>query len=193
MSINDTKETIINVANRLFSRFGFHKTSMDEIAKIARKAKGSLYYHFASKEDLYREVIIKEMNNLKNQLTIIFNNPDLSAYEKLKNYSIKRMEILNNAVNYHETLKADFFEHFHFVDDLRKELDTWEKENIIKIINQGINSGEFILDIKADVIANTFLIILKGLEIPFFLQNKYEEYSPHFNGLVNILKNGIVR
>jgi AcrR family transcriptional regulator len=166
---------------------------MDEIAKIARKAKGSLYYHFASKEDLYREVIIKEMNNLKNQLTIIFNNPDLSAYEKLKNYSIKRMEILNNAVNYHETLKADFFEHFHFVDDLRKELDTWEKENIIKIINQGINSGEFILDIKADVIANTFLIILKGLEIPFFLQNKYEEYSPHFNGLVNILKNGIVR
>lgn len=193
MSIDCTKDTILNVANRLFSRFGFHKTSMDEIAKIARKAKGSLYYHFASKEDLYREVIIKEMNNLKNQLTIIFNNPDLSAYEKLKNYSIKRMEILNNAVNYHETLKADFFEHFHFVDDLRKELDTWEKENIIKIINQGINSGEFILDIKADVIANTFLIILKGLEIPFFLQNKYEEYSPHFNGLVNILKNGIVR
>jgi AcrR family transcriptional regulator len=193
MSVDSTKNTIISVANKLFSRFGFHKTSMDEIAKIARKAKGSLYYHFASKEDLYREVIIKEMNNLKNQLTIIFNNPDLSAYEKLKNYSIKRMEILNNAVNYHETLKADFFEHFHFVDDLRKELDTWEKENIIKIINQGINSGEFILDIKADVIANTFLIILKGLEIPFFLQNKYEEYSPHFDGLVNILKNGIVR
>jgi len=193
MSVDSTKNTIISVANKLFSRFGFHKTSMDEIAKIARKAKGSLYYHFASKEDLYREVIIKEMNNLKNQLTIIFNNPDLSAYEKLKNYSIKRMEILNNAVNYHETLKADFFEHFHFVDDLRKELDTWEKENIIKIINQGINSGEFILDIKADVIANTFSIILKGLEIPFFLQNKYEEYSPHFDGLVNILKNGIVR
>ncbi|MDK2977860.1 MAG: hypothetical protein PWP52_574 [Bacteroidales bacterium] len=193
MSVDSTKNTIISVANKLFSRFGFHKTSMDEIAKIARKAKGSLYYHFASKEDLFREVIIKEMNNLKNQLTIIFNNPDLSAYEKLKNYSIKRMEILNNAVNYHETLKADFFEHFHFVDDLRKELDTWEKENIIKIINQGINSGEFILDIKADVIANTFLIILKGLEIPFFLQNKYEEYSPHFDGLVNILKNGIVR
>jgi AcrR family transcriptional regulator len=193
MSVDSTKNTIISVANKLFSRFGFHKTSMDEIAKIARKAKGSLYYHFASKEDLFREVIIKEMNNLKNQLTIIFNNSEISAYEKLKNYSIKRMEILNNAVNYHETLKADFFEHFHFVDDLRKELDTWEKENIIKIINQGINSGEFILDIKADVIANTFLIILKGLEIPFFLQNKYEEYSPHFNGLVNILKNGIVR
>ena len=56
MSIDDTKESILSVATRLFSRFGFHKTSMDEIAKIARKAKGSLYYHFASKEDLFREV-----------------------------------------------------------------------------------------------------------------------------------------
>jgi len=54
MSIETTKETIVSVANRLFSRFGFHKTSMDEIAKVARKAKGSLYYHFASKEDLFR-------------------------------------------------------------------------------------------------------------------------------------------
>jgi AcrR family transcriptional regulator len=191
MSINDTKETIINVANRLFSRFGFHKTSMDEIAKIARKAKGSIYYHFASKEDLFREVIIKEMNNLKNQLTKIFTNPELSAYEKLNKYFIKRMEVLNNAANYHETLKADFFEHFHFVDDLRTDLDRWEKENIMKIINQGINSGEFVLDIKTDVVADIFLMVLKGLEIPFFLQNKYEEYSPHFEGLIQIFNKGV--
>ncbi|MBN1186981.1 MAG: helix-turn-helix transcriptional regulator, partial [Bacteroidales bacterium] len=54
-SVDSTRESILNVATRLFGRFGFHKTSMDEIAKIARKAKGSLYYHFASKEDLFRE------------------------------------------------------------------------------------------------------------------------------------------
>ena len=72
--MNNTKDIILDVANRLFSRFGFYKTSMDEIAKTARKAKGSLYYHFASKEDLFKEVISKEMNNLKEQLAIIVNN-----------------------------------------------------------------------------------------------------------------------
>jgi len=193
MSIDDTKDTIVNVANRLFSRFGFHKTSMDEIAKISRKAKGSLYYHFASKEDLFREVIIKEINNLKDQLSAIFSDPNLSAYDKLKNYLVKRMEVMNNAANYHEALKADFFEHFHFVDDLRAELDKWEKENIMKIVQQGINSGEFMLDIKTDTVADIFLMVLKGLEIPFFLQNKYEEYSHYFDGLVNIFKNGITK
>ena len=122
MALDDTRNKILSVANKLFSRFGFHKTSMDEIAKIARKAKGSLYYHFASKEELFKEVVSKEIMNLKNQLDVIINNTDLSASDKIKKYLLRRMEILNDAANYHETLKADFFEHFDFIDDLREEL-----------------------------------------------------------------------
>lgn len=191
MSKVDTRDSILSVAKRLFSRFGFHKTSMDEIAKIARKAKGSLYYHFASKEDLFKEVISKEMNSLKNQLTMIVNNPDFNACEKLKNYLKKRMENLNSATSYHETLKADFFEHFRFVDDLRTELDIWEKENLKKVILQGVDSGEFVLNADINVLSDVVIMILKGLEIPFFLQDKYEKYSLHFDNLINILTKGL--
>ncbi len=189
--IEDTKDKILSVATRLFSRFGFHKTSMDEIAKIARKAKGSLYYHFASKEDLFKEVVSKEIISLKNQLSIILEDTDLSASRKIKRYLIKRMEILNDAANYHETIKADFFEHFDFIDDLRNELDEWEKGNLRKIILQGIETKEF-ADIKdIDVLLDMFIMVLKGLEIPFFLQNKYEKYSPYFEGLMGILTKGL--
>lgn len=193
MSIDNTKESILSVANKLFSRFGFHKTSMDEIAKIARKAKGSLYYHFASKEDLFREVVSIEMANLKNQLSFIVNNPDLNSSEKVKKYLVKRMEILNSAANYHETLKADFFEHFHFIDDLRIELDAWEKENLKKLILQGVETGEFAIIGDIDVLLDVFIMVIKGLEIPFFLQNKYAKYSPHFEGLIGILTKGLSR
>jgi AcrR family transcriptional regulator len=193
MSIDNTKESILSVANKLFSRFGFHKTSMDEIAKIARKAKGSLYYHFASKEDLFREVVSIEMINLKNQLSFIVNNPDLTSTEKVKKYLVKRMEILNSAANYHETLKADFFEHFHFIDDLRTELDAWEKENLKKLILQGVERGEFAIIGDIDVLLDVFIMVIKGLEIPFFLQNKYVKYTPHFEGLIGILTKGLSR
>jgi hypothetical protein len=101
------------------------------------------------------------------------------------------MEILNSAANYHETLKADFFEHFHFIDDLRTDLDTWEKENLKKIILQGVHTGEFTLVAEINILLDMFLMILKGLEIPFFLQNKYEEYSPYFDRLINILNKGL--
>ncbi len=193
MSIDNTRESILSVANKLFSRFGFHKTSMDEIAKIARKAKGSLYYHFASKEDLFREVVSIEMINLKNQLSFIVNNSDLNPCEKVKKYLVKRMEILNTAANYHEMLKADFFEHFHFIDDLRTELDAWEKENLKKLILQGVEMGEFAIIGDIDVLLDVFIMVIKGLEIPFFLQNKYVKYSPHFEGLIGILTKGLSR
>ncbi len=191
MRIDSTKDSILRVANQLFSRFGFQKTSMDEIAKVARKAKGSLYYHFTSKEDLFREVVSIEMTRLKNQLSTIVCNPDLKASDKIKKYLITRMEILNSAANYHETLKADFFEHFHFIDDLRTDLDTWEKENLKKIILQGVHTGEFTLVAEINILLDMFLMILKGLEIPFFLQNKYEEYSPYFDRFINILNKGL--
>jgi AcrR family transcriptional regulator len=191
MSIDRTKESILSVADKLFSRFGFHKTSMDEIAKIARKAKGSLYYHFASKEELFKEVVSIEMINLKNQLSSIVNNPDLTSSEKVKKYLVTRMEVLNSAANYHETLKADFFEHFHFIDDLRTELDVWEKESLKKIILQGAEKGEFALIGDIDVLLDVFMMVIKGLEIPFFLQNKYEKYAPHFDNLIEILTKGL--
>jgi AcrR family transcriptional regulator len=191
MGIDNTKESILRVADKLFSRFGFHKTSMDEIARIARKAKGSLYYHFASKEDLFKEVVSIEMINLRNQLSFIVNNPDLTSAEKVKTYLVTRMEILNTAANYHETLKADFFEHFHFIDDLRAELDTWEKENLKKMILQGVEMGEFDIIGDIDVLLDVFIMIIKGLEIPFFLQNKYVKYAPHFEGLIGILTKGL--
>ena len=191
MAIEDTRDKILSVANRLFSRFGFHKTSMDEIAKIARKAKGSLYYHFASKEDLFKEVVSKEIISLKNQLSVIIEDTDLSASGKMKKYLIKRMEVVNDAANYHETLKADFFEHFHFIDDLRNELDEWEKENLKKIILQGIETKEFAPIKDIDVLLDILIMVLKGLEIPFFLQGKYEKYIPYSEGLMSILTKGL--
>lgn len=191
MQIDETKDIIVSVANKLFSRFGFQKTSMDEIAKIARKAKGSLYYHFASKEELFKEVVSKEMLVLKNQLSVIVHNTELNANDKIKNYLILRMKLLNNATNYHETLKADFYEHYTFIDDLRSEFDKWEMVNLRNILEQGIKEGNFAENKNIEILLETIIMVLKGLEIPFFLQNKYTRYSPHFDDLIGVLIKGI--
>lgn len=190
--MDKTKEKILTVATRIFSRFGFYKTSMDEIARNAHKAKGSLYYHFTSKEDLFTEVVALELNNLKRELAMVITDPGLNATEKYKKYLLTRMAVLNQSANYQETLKADFFEHFEFLDHLRTDLDTWEKEQLKSIIKQGIESGDFAdQGEKMDVLLDVLIMVLKGLEIPFFLQDKYDELSPHFDDLINILVKGI--
>lgn len=191
MSIDNTRESILNVADKLFSRFGFYKTSMDEIAKIARKAKGSLYYHFASKEELFKEVVSVEIENLKKHLNKIVNNEELSSSEKIKQYFIKRMDVLSISTNYQETLKADFYEQFHFIDELRSELEAWEKDKLKTIISNGIEKNEFSPIKEIDILLDMFIMVSYGLEVPFFLQDKYNRYSPYFESLIGILTKGL--
>ena len=192
LKIDKTREKILQVADKLFGRFGFYKTSMDEIAKIARKAKGSLYYHFSSKEELFKEVVAKEIQHLKNELSKIINDESLNPKEKIKQYLLKRMEVLSEASNYHETIKADLYEHFDFIDDIRANFDNWEKQKIKESIEAGINANEFDVKIEeTDAIIDVFLMVLKGLEIPFFIQGNYKKYSPYLGDMLNILIKGI--
>src|SRR5277367_4540008 len=55
------KDGILVEAAKCFSRFGFKKTSVDEIAKQAGVGKGTVYLAAESKEDLYYQVLNREV------------------------------------------------------------------------------------------------------------------------------------
>lgn len=48
-----TQRALLDVANDLFARQGYLKTSLDEVAEQARVTKGALYHHFHNKEELF--------------------------------------------------------------------------------------------------------------------------------------------
>lgn len=50
---NEKQQTIINAAMKVFAQCPYGKASTDDIAAIARISKGSLFYHFKNKRDLY--------------------------------------------------------------------------------------------------------------------------------------------
>ena len=47
------REKILDAAAAAFTRRGFSKTTMDDIAKSVGATKGLIYYHFPSKFDIY--------------------------------------------------------------------------------------------------------------------------------------------
>jgi len=61
---NDLRDEIMKSARKLFSSFGFRKTAVDEIAKGANVAKGTIYNYFHSKDDLIRATYKKELDEL---------------------------------------------------------------------------------------------------------------------------------
>ena len=63
------RKKIIKTAGQIFSRYGFKKTTMEEIAKALKIGKSSIYYYYQSKEEIFEAVVLNEANILRNELT----------------------------------------------------------------------------------------------------------------------------
>jgi AcrR family transcriptional regulator len=57
-STEDSRRALLlEAALGVFARFGYRKTSMDEVARAAKVSRQGLYLHFANKEDLFRATL----------------------------------------------------------------------------------------------------------------------------------------
>src|SRR6202049_5057630 len=54
-----SREAIVEAAERLFLERGFGSVTMDELAEAAGVARRTLYNQFASKEEIFREMLLR--------------------------------------------------------------------------------------------------------------------------------------
>jgi AcrR family transcriptional regulator len=188
---NTVKSRIVTAATNFFPQVGFHKTTMGDIARKIHKVKGALYYYFESKEELYNEVLKQEFSSVQVHLTEIVNS-DSNPVEILELYAKTRLKLLSEAKNYHETIKADFIERYGFVDEVRKDFEEFERTQLLTILAKGKKEGvlEF-SDLNTSV--SLILMLLRSIEIPLFLQDKYKEYSHSIDELITNISAGLKR
>lgn len=81
--MSDVKEDILNSAKKHFDRFGYKKTTLDDIARDMKISKKTIYEHFEDKEDLFVSLFIRETLLARNR--IFEEIPDtMNPIEKLK-------------------------------------------------------------------------------------------------------------
>lgn len=81
--MNKTKKSIFDAAIKIFSKSGYNGATMDEIALEAGVAKGTLYYHFKSKEEIFRFIINEGLGILADKVNYVDKNEN--PIENLKN------------------------------------------------------------------------------------------------------------
>jgi AcrR family transcriptional regulator len=189
---SDVKDILISVAQKIFQRYGFRKTTMDEIAYEARKGKSSLYYYFKSKEDVFQAVVEKEAGLLRSEINMNVDKCG-SAVEKLQVYINTRMIGFKNWGNFYVALKDDYLSNLGFIEKIRAKYDKNEIESITQIIREGIESKEF-KSMNADLTAKTIVIAMKGLEIPLLSTDELEgNLKQQIGDMLEILFHGICR
>ena len=68
----DIRERIVRSAIDCFSKYGFDRSRMDDIAQTADLSKGTVYLYFKSKEDLFYAICENNLKVLKEQLSHLF-------------------------------------------------------------------------------------------------------------------------
>ena len=81
--MNKTKRRIFTTAIKLFAEKGYESTGIEEITAVAGVAKGSLYYHFDTKEELF-DMLLEEGYKLLTNSIEIKTRHCTNALEKLK-------------------------------------------------------------------------------------------------------------
>jgi len=188
---DEVKEAIINVARHIFSRFGFKKTTMDEIAIASRKGKSSIYYYFASKEEIFQAVVEKEALILKEEL-IKANAEAKTAEQKLKMHVLVRMRTMKNLANFYSAIKDDYLSHLDFIEKIRSKYDQEEIQMMEGILVEGVENETFEID-DTSLAAIAIVTALKGMEIPLFWGAEEKDVEHRLDHLIHILFHGVMK
>lgn len=132
--MNKTKRKIFETSMKLFAQKGYEATSIEEITATVGVAKGTLYYHFASKEEIFNFLVEEGMKLLKNSIQIktskLSNSLDkIRAIILIQIKVIKKYENLITIVlsqiwgneERNNTCKKYVFEYIKTIEDITKE------------------------------------------------------------------------
>eukprot|EP01155_Anaeramoeba_flamelloides_P017563 Anaeramoba_flamelloidesa567752_71.p2 GENE.a567752_71~~a567752_71.p2 ORF type:complete len:200 (-),score=39.52 a567752_71:865-1464(-) len=184
--------SILEAAQGLFSKFGYKKTTMEDIAQELHKGKSSLYYYFKNKEEIFQAVIDWEQSVLLNKLHEIVES-EQEPKDKLNNYVLVRMKTISELDNYFKALTDEKSGGLEFVRKVKESSEKEEIEMVKKILEEGIASDTF--QLKNTLMGATALALaMKGLEVPMFNStNKFEDVIEHVQNVMNILFFGLIK
>ncbi|MFP4024387.1 MAG: TetR/AcrR family transcriptional regulator [Thiohalospira sp.] len=190
----EIKHKIVNIASHVFSKFGFKKATIDDIAKASGMGKSSIYYYFKSKEEIFEAVVKKEAHQLSLEIDKKVVNTNDSPKNKLRKYVLIRMRFLKEMVNFYEALKNDYLANLAFTERVRTRYDVEEQQIIQNILQEGLDQGVFKLK-ETRLTAITLATALKGLESALLIKNEIEmqDLELHLDNMLEILFYGIVK
>jgi len=80
---NERRNEILDVAEELFGIKGFDNTSTNDILDRVKIARGTLYYHFKSKEDILDAVIDRMVTGGMNKAAAVVHNKAIPLLDRL--------------------------------------------------------------------------------------------------------------
>lgn len=191
----NTRDAILDATDRLLARSGYKKMTIDELAHEVGIGKGSIYLHFASKEEIALSHIDRIVDRLKARLRHIADD-QAPAAERLHKMLLERVLFRFDSVQ-HYTQSLDELLSRLRVQLLarRKRYFSEESRIFAEVIANGIESGE--LAPTDPLAAATVLLEATNSLLPYSLSSaelgSRSEISSRVDGIAAVLIKGLMR
>jgi AcrR family transcriptional regulator len=166
-----TKATIVEGAQKLFQHYGLNKTTMEDIAKSLGKSKSSLYYYYATKEEIFEAVVEKEKKIIFSKINEEIKNVNTArdkffVFAQTKFTEIGKRHILNKIVF------EEIYENAFIYKLIKNRYEKREFILIKEILSFGMETGEFAIKAKdLERTAQICAITLRGLHFNMIIDN----------------------
>lgn len=179
---------LLEQAERLFFDKGLKAVTMEEIASAAGISKMTIYNHFDSKEDLFKEISLEMVRRFNEEVAQkLQNQPD--TYSRLKTYFEVGFESS-------KTITPAFYQDVYEKPHLLQEIAAFKRETTVKLLTDILEQGKAAGEIKEadpDFVAMLLDLLTAGL-MGFIKQGEieYEELLEFNIKLVHFISRGIM-
>ncbi|WP_376796904.1 TetR/AcrR family transcriptional regulator, partial [Thermogemmatispora sp.] len=155
---------ILQAAEEVFCEKGYHETSIEEIAARVGIAKGTVYLHFASKEELLAALFQRDTEQVLAEVEALASAPGRSARERLE-------AILHLLYGKLFKKRTHFFYSIYNSPEMRTLLARkeqmharWEQltRRLEALLSEGQAAGEFRADLPSSVMLSLFLNLVSS-------------------------------
>lgn len=187
----ETKERILASALLVFGEKGFHNATMAEIAEEANLGKGTLYWYFSSKEDLFSGMIEQGIRNFASKLQSIMGDETLS-YSRLLSEFVR--EFLNFSYNHRQLARIFLSGVEGLSNEFRERMHKWRIQFLkinTDLIRRGLKTGFFRPDIEMERVVTAFTGVISAFANRRFLTDAGDEIDAETVFICNLLTDGI--
>ena len=171
--MNKTKKAIFNAAIKVFSIEGYDSATVEEIASEAGVAKGTLYYNFQGKEEIFKFVIDEGMKLIKNEVLDAIKDID-DPLEKLKISAKVQLRYVYNNKEFFRVIMSQIWGDKNRHQEMRQEIRRLVNINSNRI--NDITKGKADKDVL-EVLGCCFIgVLFSSALYEILYEDQYSEY-----------------
>ncbi|MGE0485456.1 MAG: TetR/AcrR family transcriptional regulator [Gammaproteobacteria bacterium] len=187
----DTHTVILDAAQTRLLEFGYHKTTMAEIASDCGMSAANLYRYFANKEEIAAECATRCMNERLERLRPIVEDSHTNAADKLLAYALMLVDDSHALAGRDSKIGELVATITHHRPALVHEKLAIHHRFLAAILEQGRTAGEFDY-VDAETTARDLHTVLTLFDVPLFVGLfDRAEFERRARGVVAIVLDGL--